>query len=69
MDSPDKDAAFYFTSKCFDECVDSFKHKLMTPVEKECFKQCLNNVRALHVEYTNGKIKYQQFLEESRAQK
>jgi hypothetical protein len=59
----------YFNSKCFETCVESFKHKLLTPTEKECMKVCLKNVRGLHVEFTNGKIKYEQDIREAQTSK
>ena len=44
-----EELTLYFNSKCFDTCVDTFKHKLLTPSEKECMKVCLKNFRGLHV--------------------
>ncbi len=49
-----------FTSKCFESCIEDFKHKLMTPVEKECFKVCLKNLRGLYIEHQNGYTKAMQ---------
>ena len=57
----------YFNSKCFETCVDTFKHKLLTPSEKECMKLCLKNLRGLHVEYQNGKVRYDQAIKEANA--
>ena len=49
MEIDDPQTKHYFTVKCFDACITSFKHKLLTPHEQECFRGCLKNVRALHV--------------------
>ncbi len=58
MEINDDKTKKYFTIKCFDACVTSFKHKLLTPHEQECFRGCLKNVRALHLEMVNGRIKH-----------
>ena len=54
------DLAAYVNSKCFDTCIESFKHKLLTPTEKECMKVCIKNVRGLYIEYSNGRVKYEE---------
>ena len=59
--------ANYLNSKCFDTCIDSFKHKLLTPTEKECMKLCLKNMRGLYVEYSNGRAKLEQSIKEAHA--
>lgn len=60
-----EELTLYFNSKCFDTCVDTFKHKLLTPSEKECMKVCLKNFRGLHVEYVNGKNRYELAVKEA----
>lgn len=58
MELTDLDTIKYFTQKCFDTCIDSFKHKLLTPHEQECFRTCLKNVRGMHLEMVNGQQLY-----------
>lgn len=61
-----EELSVYFNSKCFDTCIDSFKHKLLTPTEKECMKICLKNMRGLYIEYNNGRLKYEQDIKEAK---
>ena len=56
----------YFTSRCFETCVNSFKNKLLTPIEKDCFKTCVNNLRGLYIEYDNGRKLFKQHLASTR---
>ena len=58
----------YLNSKCFDSCIDSFKHKLLTPTEKECMKLCLKNMRALYIEYSNGRHRLEQATRQANSQ-
>lgn len=54
MELTDTDTIAYYTQKCFHPCIDSFKHKLLTPHEQQCFQTCLKNVLGLHTEMVNG---------------
>ena len=54
-------------AKCFDTCIDTFKHKLLTPTEKECMKTCLKNMRGLYIEYSNGRARYEQSIKDALA--
>lgn len=65
MELKDPQTIKYFTLKCFDTCIDSFKHKLLTPHEQECYKGCLKNVRAMHLEMTIGRSRYEELSREA----
>lgn len=62
----EQELTVYLNSKCFDTCIDTFKHKLLTPTEKECMKVCLRNMRGLYIEYANGKARYDHSLKEAQ---
>lgn len=66
MEVQDPETIKFYSQKCFDTCIDSFKHKLLTPHEQECFRTCLKNVRSLHIEMVHGQQHYEKFQRESK---
>lgn len=49
----DQDSKFEKMLTCFDYCVDSFRHKILSATERECLLPCLENQVAVHIEAVN----------------
>ena len=45
---------------CFEKCVSSFKEKPVSPYEKECMYECLQNQVMVELEIHNNMLKYEE---------